>query len=157
MDRKLGRLILAAAICLLSACATEYQPRGLTGGFSETALAPDTYKIVFLGNGFTDPDRANDYALLRAADLALLNGYPYFVILDEQNTLRQTTAYMPTTTTISASHGRATATTYGGQPFTINFPHSTEFVKFLKEKPADGEAFDAAFVQHSLKTKYGIK
>ncbi len=45
-------------------CATRYQPQSYTGGFQETALAPNAFEIRFVGNGYTDAQRAADFALL---------------------------------------------------------------------------------------------
>ena len=58
----------AVALMLgLTGCATEYHRSGLTGGFSETRLAPDLYRVYFAGNGFSTDERTQDFALLRAA------------------------------------------------------------------------------------------
>ncbi len=43
------KLAIVFLLLALTACATTYQAEGFTGGFSETALAPDTYKILFRG------------------------------------------------------------------------------------------------------------
>jgi hypothetical protein len=54
MRRNSGSLALAlgglAVVVILSGCATAYQPKGFTGGFSETLLAPDTFKVQFSGS-----------------------------------------------------------------------------------------------------------
>src|ERR1700746_1689308 len=78
------KLILPAALALMMAsCATPYSSSGFLGGYSDTALAPDVYRISFKGNGYTSKDRAQDFALLRAADLAQSHGYRYFGIINE--------------------------------------------------------------------------
>lgn len=69
-------------VLLLVGCATSYQPKGLTGGFSEIQIAKGTYQITFEGNGFTDKRKTIDFTLLRSAEITLENGYRYFVITD---------------------------------------------------------------------------
>jgi hypothetical protein len=63
-------------------CATPYQQSGYRGGFTETRLAPDIFAISFAGNSFTSPERVSDFALLRAAELTLNNGYNRFTLLN---------------------------------------------------------------------------
>lgn len=71
---------LLVGFILLSGCAY-YGPSGLFGGYTETALNEDTYKVSYRGNGYCTRDQAADYLLRRAAELTLNNGYKYFVIL----------------------------------------------------------------------------
>jgi len=63
-----GLLILPLIIV---GCATGYHQNGFTGGFSETRLAPDVFRITFRGNGYTSAERAQDFALLHASELVL--------------------------------------------------------------------------------------
>ena len=83
------RLIVPALAALaLSACATAqptfYQPA--TGpqavGFSEYRIEPGRYRITFRGGAGAPEAQISDYALLRAADLALADGYDWFRIYD---------------------------------------------------------------------------
>ena len=75
------RLFLAAAASLaLSACATAptlYQasngPQAV--GYSEYRIEPGRYRITFRGGPGAPAQQVADYALLRAADLALAEGY----------------------------------------------------------------------------------
>ncbi len=78
-------LLFASGFSLwfLSGCATSYQQKGFTGGYSETQLAPDVFRVNFQGNGYTSSERAQDFALLRAAELSLERGFRYFALLDE--------------------------------------------------------------------------
>jgi hypothetical protein len=68
---------------LFFGCATPYTGSGLLGGYSDTALAPDVYRISFQGNGYTSQERTQDFAILRAADLTLSHGYRYFGIINQ--------------------------------------------------------------------------
>lgn len=89
-------------IPLLISCATLYQPEGLTGGYSETRIAENVWRVFFRGNGFTSQERAIDFALLRSAELCLGSGYRYFVVIEVANekdvsyTILQTNIYAVT-------------------------------------------------------------
>ena len=84
------RLILAAtatAALALAACATAptvYQPALSRDavGFSEYRIEPGRYRITFRGGPGAPPEQVSDYALLRAADLAIADGYDWFRVSD---------------------------------------------------------------------------
>ena len=80
-------LVSLAAALALSACAsapTVYQPA--TGpsavGFSAYKIEPGRYRITFHGGPGAPPEQVSDYALLRAADLALAQGYDWFRVTE---------------------------------------------------------------------------
>jgi len=75
--------VIVAVLSLMAGCATPYQAKGAAGGFSETQLAMDVYRIHFGGNAYTSPEQVQDFALLRAADLTLEHNFKYFAIMDE--------------------------------------------------------------------------
>ena len=81
------RLILPALAALsLAACAstpTIYQPVGPNGvGYSEYRIEPGRYRIMFQGGSNAPPEMVMDFALRRAADLALAEGYDWFRVSD---------------------------------------------------------------------------
>lgn len=82
-------MIVAAAAASLAACATAtpYQPAGAaysqaTGGYAETRLEANRWRVNFSGNSFTARDRVETYLLFRAAELTLANGYDWFATAD---------------------------------------------------------------------------
>jgi len=83
MTTSYAPLAILFSTALLASCATPYTSNGLLGGYSDTALAPDVYRISFQGNGFTSPERTQDFAVLHAADLTLSHGYGYFGIINQ--------------------------------------------------------------------------
>jgi hypothetical protein len=169
------------ACLVLFGCATAYQPVGLKGGYSETLLTPDTYRISFRGNAYTSAERAQDFALLRACELVLERGYTHFAIIDEQNEVTSasfTTSGRAHTTSYGTgtSSGTLYANPYGGtysgtstlrmdsnttytppQTYTFYRPRTGLLVHAFPTKPEDIFAFDAAFLMQSLKQKYRIK
>jgi hypothetical protein len=76
-----ARAFLAIVCLALAGCATEYQPQGFTGGYSDFLTAPDEAVIAFHGNGFTSGERAAQMAALRCAEVTLEHGYRYFVLV----------------------------------------------------------------------------
>jgi hypothetical protein len=75
--------ILTASIALLAAgCATTYTSadEGIGGGYSEIRLAPDSYRVIIEGNGFTSRAEAEQFAMRRCAELTLEQGRRYFIL-----------------------------------------------------------------------------
>ena len=74
----LAALTIAGLLC---ACTTAYQPKGLTGGYSDTRLTDNSYIVEFSGNGNTSKDAVWNYWLYRCADLTVQKGYAYFAMV----------------------------------------------------------------------------
>ena len=74
------RLACLWVALLLSGCSTPYQPAGLlSGGYSETKLAPDGYRVFDQTEG---TERTGQMLDLRAAELTLESGYQKFMVVD---------------------------------------------------------------------------
>jgi len=75
--------LLVVLLCLgLVGCATGYQKQSgwfSKGGYKETKIQDDVYKVDFSGNAYTSKSRTQDLCLLRCAELALENDYKYFM------------------------------------------------------------------------------
>ena len=71
------------AFSLLAACATPYKQakKETANGFFDTKLQEGMYEVLFNGNENTSTRKANDFALLRAAEVCLENNYQSFEIL----------------------------------------------------------------------------
>ncbi len=80
--------ILALAVFLmLGGCAspTAYKPASDGGyGYRESQIADNRYRVAFKMRG-EDSLQAMDYAMLRAAELTLMAGYDWFVVVDRYN------------------------------------------------------------------------
>lgn len=79
-------LILAAAASL-GACATaptRFQPAAGPDavGYSDYRIEPGRYRVTFRGGPGAPRQQVEDYALVRAADLALADGYDWFRVAD---------------------------------------------------------------------------
>ena len=136
----------------LAGCATAYQEKGLTGGFSDTLLAPDMFKIDFTGNGFTSSERASDFAMLRAADISLNLGCSYFAVLTGQDKSINMGSIGMSSVAWNQNNAWATSSV-----FPVMKPDSSLLAKCFKvQPPAPTYTFNARFIEQSIRSKYGI-
>jgi hypothetical protein len=144
------RVAALVAIVSIGGCATAYQPKSFSGGFSETDLGPTSFKIAFSGNGFTSPERASDFAMLRAADKSIEDGCNYFTVMNESDS-GSTSSF----TTGTATFGRHSV---WGNSFTtpIFKPNSTLLVRCFANQTTGSTLFDAHFIAHSIRNKYRL-
>lgn len=152
-------------VIFMQSCATTYQSAGFTGGFSETQLDENIFRVTFHGNGYTGRERVTDFTLLRSAELTLEHGYKYFVTIDSDSFSKKSLHTTPTTsyTTGSAySYGnymslRATTTTSGGQTYHVSKPGLSNTIICFKEKPEKVISYNAEFIFKNITRKYDIK
>lgn len=88
------RLMILATAVALGACAavgpTAYGPADQKGfGYEETRIEEDRYRITYRGSGGMLPEQVEDYAMLRAGELALQNGYEWFRVIARDMTRDQ--------------------------------------------------------------------
>lgn len=80
------RSILAGVIFALAGCASvgpaSYGPVDTKGfGYEETQIEANRFRIVYNGSGGMPPEIVEDYALRRAAELTLSEGYEWFQVV----------------------------------------------------------------------------
>jgi hypothetical protein len=80
-------VLAVLAALTLAACATTptvYQPAAPQSGvgYSEYRIEPGRYRVTFQGGSGAPPEQVMDFAIMRAADLALADGYDWFRISD---------------------------------------------------------------------------
>ena len=165
MTQNVRFLLSIIIISLLMGCATPYQSKSLTGGYSETQLAPDVFRIAFRGNAYTSSERAQDFTLLRAAELTLQRGFKHFAIIDESSSTSVSsfttpgTAQTTGTANVYGNYGTySETTTY--TPATKHFmfkPRTGLLIRCFNDKQEKIYTFDAAFLEQSVKQKYNIK
>jgi hypothetical protein len=169
----------------LSACVgpTPYQPfvKGSAsgGGYSETRIEPDRWRVTFSGNSVTSRETVEGYLLFRAAELTLQNGGDWFAIVDRQ-TDRNARTYVDPDPFYRPWYGPGFAywrpswryrgrgvaggwrawDPFYGDPFFADvetvesFEASAEIITHKGAKPADDpRAFDAHAVVENLKPK----
>jgi hypothetical protein len=155
---------LVALTLAIASCATPYASNGVLGGYSDTTLAPDVYRVSFQGNGYTSSEKTQDFALLRAAELTRSHGYHYFGIVNGENggqsgvinTPGTSFTYMSAQRIGSMVYGSGTTTYIPGASIPFFFPKSGLLIRCFKERPRDAFVLDAEFVASSLREKYHI-
>ena len=148
---------------LLISCATPYQPGGAMGGFYETRIDENVYRVSFRGNAYTSLDKATYFTLLRCAELTLEKGYNHFLVIDEEQYFKEVTSKMPDRTTYSARvresadriRLKVTVKNYPGQEITTYKPRSSNTIMMFEYPPAD-EYFDARYVVRTIKNDYDL-
>ncbi|WP_084398618.1 CC0125/CC1285 family lipoprotein [Henriciella aquimarina] len=112
------------ALTLTAGCAT-YTEGGAFGGFNETPLARDTYRIQAYGNGLTSRQKTNAIAMVRAADLARMNGYSLFMILDYDEWADTSHHTTPATVTTDTSYSGSGYTSASANCNTIGYGYGS--------------------------------
>jgi hypothetical protein len=155
------RPILSSALALaLTACATAptlYQPAvgPQAVGYSEYRIEPGRYRITFRGGPGAPPQQVSDYALLRAADLALAEGYDWFRIADRMMQGEPDRSPRISLGVGGASFGRHTGVgvgvergfSLGGGPAVSS---TIEVVMGRGERPRGPETYDARALRQNL-------
>jgi hypothetical protein len=144
--KKITLLLLVLGV--LSGCATPtaYRPYQdsffeSSGGYTDIKLQDGVYRVSFTGNADTVGDRSANFAMLRCAEVALRDGYPYFVISSDR------------TETLSsvAPYRNSWASFY-------NMPVSTYVIQCFKEKPTTTAViYNAEEIRRNIKAQYGMK
>ncbi|MCP5357614.1 MAG: hypothetical protein H7A06_05690 [Pseudomonadales bacterium] len=146
----------------LQSCATSYGKNSFwnDGGFSETELQPNIFTVRFQGNEFTSLERASEFSMLRASELCISRDMGYMEFSNVVSEERQS-GYIPgssTTTANATAVGNSafgTATTTYTPGTALYSPEAGLTVRCVSTQ-SDG-AWDARFLENSLKTKYGIE
>ncbi|MDX2233440.1 MAG: hypothetical protein NW200_02975 [Hyphomonadaceae bacterium] len=153
--------LFAAVTAALAACATPavYAPAARPGaaGYSELKIENDRYRVTYADA--PNEAAAADFALLRAADVTLAQGYDWFVV-DQRSTDR---AGAPGGPRISIGGGTAS---YGGRSSVgvgagVGFnlgggPKSTVALEIRLgrgPKPDNANAYDARQVQSTVRAR----
>jgi hypothetical protein len=162
------RLVLTAlGLAALTACASpatyapQTSPRGQ--GFSEQRIENDRVRVTFRGAG--SDNLINDYALLRAADLTLHEGYDWFHVVGRS----QESAGYSSGPHMSVGVGGTNYGGHRGHGSAVGVGIGTGFdlgpgpmrtvtleVKFGKgPRPDDRDAYDARSVSQSIRAHMG--
>ena len=121
---------------LLTGCATGFTPSSGGDGYSETQLSPTSFQVTFRGNTKTTPERAHDFALLRAAEIALSNKCTHFAVISATAGDNGTAGMMINSSFIAKKK-----------------PEVSLSVRIYPAKPA-GDSLEAAYVRKSIRAKY---
>ena len=131
------RNILLLLALLATACATPYQKKGLRGGYDDTQLSDNMFRVSFESNNAVSAATTSDYVLLRSAEVTLEHGFSWFIV----------------------TSGESSVTVSGNRNWVGSAPSSMNTIVCFRERP-EGQgamAFEAAAVRNSLRAKYGIE
>lgn len=154
------RMLIAAAALSLAACATTptlYQPAaGPQGvGYSEYRIEPGRYRITFRGGPGAPPQQVSDYALMRAADLAIAGGYDWFRVADRFLEGRPDRGPRVGVGVGGGDFGYRSGVSVGvGTTFNLgrgpSLASTIEVVMGRGERPRSGDTYDARALRRSL-------
>lgn len=154
------RLIIAVAALSLAACATAptlYQPAAgpQAVGYSEYRIEPGRYRVTFRGGPGAPPQQVMDYALVRAADLAIAEGYDWFRVADRFTEGRPDNGPRIGLGVGGGDYGYRSGVSVGvGTSFNLGGGPSVattiEVVMGRGERPRDGGVYDARALRRSL-------
>ena len=119
---RFNTIIIICLSIFLSSCSTGYRPLNDSGGYWDERIetTSNQFKIGYDGNKWhSDPvnrkERVIDLALLRSAEVALENGFKYFIISNSTAYTEKTDLLqgsIPSNTTASRLQRRNTSVTY---------------------------------------------
>lgn len=157
-----ARLILVAAAALsIAACAstpTLYQPAAgpQSVGYREYRIEPGRYRITFQGGPGARPQQVQDYALVRAADLAIADGYDWFRVADRFLEGRPDRGPQVSLGVGGGSYGRRSGVGVGVGLGSINLgpgpsvSSTIEVVMGRGERPRGADTYDARALRRTL-------
>jgi hypothetical protein len=160
MKRLILAAVLATAALALAGCETvptRYQPaagpRGV--GYSEYRIEPGRYRVTFHGGPGAPRQQVEDYALVRAADLAIADGYDWFRVADRALEGRSDSGPRVSLGVGGATFGRHSAVGVGvGQGFDLgggpSLSVTMEVVMGKGERPRGYDVYDARALRKTL-------
>ena len=153
---RFGAIFGVGVTLLLAGCQTPYQEQGLLGGVHAQRLDSQTAVITAKGNAYTGATTVRLYAIRRAAEETLADGFDWFSIDGSQDISRSGTIVHPgtytsnTTADVSAvgntAYGTATTTGFStpGSVQTYIKPGQEVVIHMFKgEKPSGSQGFVA--------------
>lgn len=166
---------------LIVSCATGYQKASVTGGYSETQYKENVFEVNYKSNGYTTMEKNRDFLLLRASELALINGYSHFVVIESNNeylvknytspvkkktegkvslvgetTYNNNTAFTSNSTTSVYGKYEEETTYSGGETTKTYHPRSRALIECQRFAREDIFSYNAKFLYRSLIKKYDL-
>ncbi len=152
--------IILCLIFFISGCATPYQKKGFTGGFVDSPLGQDTFRVSYQGNGYTSRHTVSNYLLYRCAEITIENGYDYFQTLDENQWSKDSIVSTPGRFNYKSSgyvsgnyyYGKGKGYYTPGVNIPISKPTASAIIRLYKGQIAKGlyGAYDAKLLMKSL-------
>ncbi len=175
---KSATFLFALLTLTLAACSSTHpykQAQGSGYGYKETAISADRYRVHYKARG-TDNAEAMDMALLRAAELTLLQGYDWFVVVNREQMAERNRDHH-TGSSIGASRQQEVVRDCGLLGCTTRTRPNTQYdvgvsigdgsgrneIESILEvrmgkgvRPEEGDSYDAYEVSKRLKAAHGV-
>ena len=156
------KTILVLLLTISVACAPKYGKAGWRGGYSETPLQGDTYRVAYVGGSEKFVEKGLH---LRCAEIAKEKGFEWFSVI-QSSTKNDPVVFSSPGYTIITPTGQNTDggnTEFGSSEnyqrhevseirAEIDEYKATAVIRLLNTKPSDGEVFHAETVYQELKS-----
>jgi hypothetical protein len=140
---------LSLLACVVVGCSTGRSYHAFDSywslGYNDTRMGDDVWSVSYRGYEISQGE-ANDYALLRAAEVTAAAGYRYFSVVNEQNS----------TSTTAVGSFNAYQGTGSGFMSSTSYPEVRLSIKAYKTKPAGGAILDNQYLAPAIRQKYGL-
>jgi len=161
-------LVVLTLILMGGGCAqhpTPYQPRNEEGGFEESRLQEDMYRVSFKGNRATPESEVIDFLFLRCAEVTLSAGYTHFTVEKDFGRTQADLTAEPRTT-VGLGFGASSGSSFWGLGFGAGPPPSYQariryhlamfvirLIRAEEGRKPPKEAYEASFLVRSLTPK----
>lgn len=159
---KLLILLVCFILGATSSCTT-YKKMGFTGGFDETRLGENIWRVNARGNAYASEDLIANMVMMRSADLAFQNGFSHFAFASGSTSSKTGVIYDPGTTYTTGNENTfGNSATYNattqsiGSSFTYySKPSAQNTVVMFREKPKNfnGIVYATSFICRNLGKK----
>ena len=159
------KFFVFALFCIfLSGCASS--DNNNYGSYSETRLGENVFRVFFKGNESADKEQTNDFNMLRCAEIALENGYAFFVVVSTENFSEVSSRSISAGSkekVVSYSDGpnvkQAVVTNIiPGETYCDTSFGDINTIECFHKKPKGRKlVFEAAFIINSITNKYKLK
>lgn len=160
------KMVSLAFVLILAGCAIGRSYHDADNmwklGYTDTQLNESVYRVSYAGYSIPQSE-CDDFAIMRASEIAKEKGYKYFRILTEKQSSQSQSYYIPGTTyttgTVSnyGNVAQVNASSYSsGFMGTANYPVSTITIEMLMEKGDALDILDAEIIWSSLAPKHGV-
>jgi len=95
MNRLISLSAVFALALLLAGCGIPYQKDQGFGGYTDTSIEKNLFRVAFSSPGGLTPDAVHDLALLRAAQVAQDHGYAIFTIVKDNSGMTTRLSWLP--------------------------------------------------------------
>jgi len=93
--------VLALSAALLAGCSATPYDRG----YGDSQLSPTKFRIDARVDGYSPRSRADDIAMLRAAEIACINGYEFFNVVEKKAWISGAITYSTITIEVQPANG----------------------------------------------------